>query len=215
MRGREGAEEGVGRPGARWYDAGMTSASLTRPVLVLDAGFQPVNVVSLKRAVALVCTGKAVVLQAEAGLVLRAEKLLLECPRVIRLAVSVAHRVYRAFHLKLNRRNLLARDGWRCQYCGASELPLTIDHVVPRSRFPAGLTGQADTWENCVAACFACNVRKGNRTPEEAGMPLSSEPSRPRWSLSLIARRRWPEYVVATWQPYLRPATLLKMPTAF
>ncbi len=182
----------------------MIPASLSRPVLVLDAGYQPVNVVSLKRAVGLVCTGKAVVLQTDARRVLRSERLILQCPSVIRLVIVVAHRVFRAFRLKLNRRNLMARDGWRCQYCGSVERPLTVDHVVPRSRFPAGRSAEADSWDNCVTACLACNVRKGNRTPQEAGLALLSQPRRPQWNLPLLARRRWPEHAVANWQPYLR-----------
>ena len=181
----------------------MQVLSLSRPVLVLDAGYQPVNVVNLKRAVTLVCAGKAVVLQADDSTPLRSEKLVLSSPRVIRLLIVVAHKVYRFFRVKLNKRNIMARDRWRCQYCGTQERPLTIDHVVPRSRFPAGQQGDVDSWENCVAACLSCNVRKGNRTPAEAGMTLLNKPVRPRWNLSLIARRRWGEREFATWQPYL------------
>ena len=181
----------------------MSSVSLSRPVLVLDAGYQPVNVVNLKRAVTLVCKGKAVVLQADAQQLLRAERYVLECPRVIRLLVAVAHKVYRFFRIRLSKRNLMARDGWRCQYCGSRERPLTIDHVVPRSRFPAGRGRLVDTWENCVTACLPCNIRKGNRTPREAGMTLLARPGRPRWSLSFLARRRWGDVDDATWRQYL------------
>ncbi len=181
----------------------MSSVSLSLPVLVLDAGYQPVNVINLKRAVRLVYKGKAVVLQADAERVLRAQKLVLSCPRVIRLLVVVAHKVYGFFSIRLSKRNIMARDGWRCQYCGTREKPLTIDHVVPRSRFPAGRAHLVDSWENCVTACLNCNVRKGNRTPQEAGMTLQAAPGRPRWSLSFLARRRWGDADFAAWQPYL------------
>ncbi len=154
----------------------MSGISLSRPVLVLDAGYQPVNVINLKRAVTLVCTGKAVVLQADEGAALRSERLVLQVPRVIRLLIAVAHQGWRHFRVKLSKRNILARDGWSCQYCGAEDRPLTIDHVIPRSRLPAGA---ADAWENCVAACLACNVRKGDRTPVEAGPDPDDQTARP------------------------------------
>ncbi|MBI2425627.1 MAG: HNH endonuclease [Candidatus Hydrogenedentes bacterium] len=79
--------------------------------------------------------------------------------------------------LRFSRRNLLTRDQHKCQYCGCplSGKNLTIDHVMPRSR------GGQDTWENVVLACSSCNVRKGNRTPEEAKMKLLRKPGAPRW----------------------------------
>ena len=178
----------------------MSGISLSRPVLVLDAGYQPVNVINLKRAVSLVCTGKAVVLQADEGVALRSERLVLQVPRVIRLLIAVAHQGWRHFRVKLSKRNILARDGWSCQYCGADDRPLTIDHVIPRSRLPAGA---ADAWENCVAACLACNVRKGDRTPAEAGLTLTTRPRAPQWNLAWLNRRRWAEGEVAAWRPYL------------
>jgi 5-methylcytosine-specific restriction endonuclease McrA len=181
----------------------MSAFNLSRPVLVLDAGYQPVNVVNLKRAVTLICTGKAVVLQADENEQLHAEKLILQCPRVIRLLVAIAHKVYRFFRVRLNKRNIMARDGWSCQYCGTRERPLTIDHIIPKSRFPVGRNGKVDTWENCVTACVDCNIRKGSRTPTEAGMALLKKPVRPRWNLNLIAKRRWGEGEVAIWRPYL------------
>ncbi len=77
-----------------------------------------------------------------------------------------------------SRRNIYRRDGFKCQYCGAKPgtEELTLDHVLPRSR------GGKTTWENCVLACTVCNVRKGNRIPEEAGMGLRFVPQKPSWS---------------------------------
>ena len=178
----------------------MSALSLGRAVLVLDAGYQPVHVVNLKRAVSLVCAGKAVTLQADEQVVLRSARLALRCPRVIRLSSVVAHRSGRSLRVRLSKRNILARDGWRCQYCGAAATPLTIDHVIPRSRVRGG---PADAWDNCVAACPACNARKGDRTPAEAGMALLASPRVPRWNLAWLDRRRWPEGEVAAWRPYL------------
>ena len=100
--------------------------------------------------------------------------------------------------LPLTRRNLFQRDHHTCQYCGSSKDQLSMDHVVPRSR------GGSDTWENVTTACLSCNVRKGNRTPKEAGMPLMHVPRRPPSSLSFEATRQihaghhqeWAKYVI-------------------
>lgn len=79
--------------------------------------------------------------------------------------------------IRLTRRNLLLRDGFACQYCGkrVSASTFTIDHVKPRSK------GGGGTWENFTVACFPCNVKKRDRTPEEAGMRLLSKPAKPKW----------------------------------
>ena len=100
--------------------------------------------------------------------------------------------------LPLTRRNLFQRDNHTCQYCGSRDNQLSIDHVIPRSR------GGGDTWENVTTACLSCNVRKGNRTPKEASMPLGHVPRRPASSLSFEARRQihsghhqeWAKYVI-------------------
>ncbi len=180
----------------------MSAISLSRPVLVLDAGFRPVNVVNVRRAVKLVCTGKAVVQEADEAVALRAERLVLMMPRVIRLLIVCVHRAARQLRVRLTKRNVMARDGWRCQYCGETGQPLTIDHVVPRSRL-RGRSAAVDAWENCVTACLACNAHKGDRTPPEAGMTLLSRPRAPRWNLAWLHRRRWTEGEVAAWRPYL------------
>ncbi len=73
----------------------------------------------------------------------------------------------------LTRKNILRRDGHRCAYCGRSDLTLTIDHVMPKAR------GGGDTWENLVAACVKCNNKKGDRTPDEANMPMRVKPYAP------------------------------------
>ena len=107
-------------------------------------------------------------------------------PRVIRLLTY--DRLPRQ-KVKFNRRNIFARDGNRCQYCGKrfATSELSLDHVVPRSR------GGRATWENIVCACLKCNVRKGGRTPREAGMRLIREPVEPRTSPSLSAQALPPQ----------------------
>lgn len=149
-------------------------------VLVLNASYEPLNVVSIKRAVVLLLKEKAELVEA-AEQQLRAERWSIPWPLVIRLVhyVKIPHR----FALPLTRRMIFARDHYTCQYCGAQpgKAALTIDHVIPRSR------GGRKTWENMVTACRACNQRKDNRTPAEAHMRLLRSPFRPRYlALALI-----------------------------
>jgi 5-methylcytosine-specific restriction endonuclease McrA len=101
--------------------------------------------------------------------------------------------------VRLTRRNLMLRDQHQCQYCSRrpSLRDLNVDHVVPRSR------GGSDSWENLVVSCRACNLKKGRRTPDEAGMCLLRTPQKPRWSTAahilLAARESYLE-----WQPFLK-----------
>ncbi|MFO7524189.1 MAG: HNH endonuclease [Ignavibacteriaceae bacterium] len=73
----------------------------------------------------------------------------------------------------LTRRNILRRDGYKCAYCGRGDLPLTVDHIIPRAR------GGDDVWENLISACTKCNNKKGDRTPDEARMALIYRPFKP------------------------------------
>ncbi|MGD2039880.1 MAG: HNH endonuclease [Anaerolineae bacterium] len=162
-------------------------------VLVLNATYEPLNVVSVRRAVLLLLKEKAEVVEA-AEAYLRSERMMLPVPIVIRLVYYV--RIPRHFSLPLSRRTVLARDHYTCLYCNAQpgKANLTIDHVLPRSR------GGATSWDNVVTACQSCNRRKGNRTPQEAQMPLLRRPYRPRYlALSLIegtqAPKEWGKYM--------------------
>lgn len=140
-----------------------------RETLVLNASFEPLATVSPRRAVVLVLQDKAVVEQEHPGLRLRAASVELAVPEVIRLCryVRVPFRRRAAW----SRRGVLVRDRHRCAYCGRRAT--TVDHVVPRSR------GGGDTWLNTVASCTKDNLRKADRTPEQAGMRLLSEPFEP------------------------------------
>ncbi|MCP9908932.1 HNH endonuclease [Cyanobium sp. BA20m-p-22] len=161
-------------------------------VLVLNASYEPLNITTWRRALVMVLKGKAEGLEHDSSRWIRGDTML---PTVIRLRqyVRVPYK-----QLPLTRRNLFHRDGHRCQYCGSSADQLSIDHVVPRSR------GGLDTWENVTTACLPCNVRKGNRTPREAGMPLMGKPHRPLSSLRFEAARQisagrngeWAKYVI-------------------
>lgn len=163
-------------------------------VLVLNATFEPLSVVSVRRAVVLLLKEKAELVEA-AEAELRSERLTIPMPLVIRLVYYV--RIpYRA-SLPLTRRTVLARDHYTCQYCGRqpSRKDLTVDHVLPRSR------GGHTTWDNVVTACQRCNGRKGSRTPEEAKMKLMSIPAQPRYvALAMVeshdTRQAWRKYIL-------------------
>lgn len=140
-----------------------------RETLVLNASFEPLSTVSLRRAVVLVMQDKAVVEQSHPGLRVRAAALELPVPQVIRLCRYV--RVPFRQRAPWSRRGVLVRDRHRCAYCGRRAT--TVDHVVPRSH------GGGDTWLNTVAACAADNHRKADRTPAQAGMRLLTQPFEP------------------------------------
>lgn len=121
----------------------------------------------------------------------------IQVPRIVRLLSY--DRVPRS-KIKFNRRNIFARDSNRCQYCGKKfpATELSLDHVLPRSR------GGGMSWENIVCACVRCNVRKGGRTPQEAGMRLIQSPVKPRTSPTLslkLAHRRY-----QSWKTFLNEA---------
>ena len=164
-----------------------------RGVLVLNASYEPLNIVSVKRAIVLLLKEKAELIEAATAKV-RAERTVLDWPLVIRLVTYVP--LPRRLPLPLSRRTVLARDLYTCQYCGAEpgRAELTVDHILPRSR------GGLSTWENVVTACGACNRRKGNRTPEEAGMRLSSVPARPRFIAVVLLGE---SHAHEVWQKYL------------
>ena len=165
---------------------------ISTPVLVLNASYEPINICSWRRAITLVVKGAAEVKQFHERYV----HVSLQLPSVIRLLHyrRVPHRVQ-----ELTRRNILIRDGFRCQYC-RTHIPrgtgLTLDHVVPRSQ------GGRSSWENMVAACEGCNRKKSNRTPEEAQMPLISQPrqltihtSRHLMRNAGLAEPKWKQYL--------------------
>ena len=160
-------------------------------VLVLNASYEPLNITTWRRATVMMLKGKAESLEHDPDHRLRAD---LHVPTVIRLRQFV-HVPFR--QLTLTRRNLFQRDNHCCQYCGAHGGQLSIDHVLPRSR------GGADTWENVTTACLRCNVRKGNRTPQEANMPLRRKPHRPPGHLSFEARRQIDSGRRADWAKYV------------
>ena len=164
-----------------------------RSALVLKATYEPLSVVSARRAICLVLGEKAEVI-ADDGTVVHSERLSLSSPLVIRLRYVVKVPYHR--NTAMSRRAVFARDNHRCGYCGSHAD--SIDHVMPRSR------GGKNVWENVIAACRTCNLRKRDRTPEEAGMKLTTIPRVPReMSWIAFAVPRVPEQ----WKPYLAQAS--------
>lgn len=195
---------------------------LTNSVLVLNRFYMAVHVCNVRRAFCLLCRDLAEVVELDAGQYtcydfqswreiselksrykepdedwISAVNFEIQVPRVIRLLFY--DRLPKQ-SVRFNRRNLFARDGNRCQYCGRKFPPpeLSLDHVVPRSR------GGPTSWENVVCSCVKCNVRKGGRTPEEARMHLVRAPAKPKRSPLLTVKLGNPKY--RSWKSFLDDA---------
>lgn len=138
-------------------------------VLILNQDFSAIAVCTVQRAFLLVYLDKAEAVTNAEGDFLHSVSRVFPVPSVIRLQRYVRVPYY---GIALSRHNIMRRDSYSCQYCGAVR-NLTLDHLLPRSR------GGATNWQNLVTACARCNARKGNRTPEEAGLKLPCKPRRP------------------------------------
>jgi 5-methylcytosine-specific restriction endonuclease McrA len=196
-----------------------TASPLSSSVLVLNRFYMAVHVINVRRAVGLLFRELAEVIHLEEGQYanydfstwleisqlkaaykdphddfIQGVNFQLQVPRVIRLLSF--DRVPKQV-LRFNRRNLFARDGNHCQYCGQGfpTSELSLDHVVPKSR------GGETSWENIVCACVACNVRKGGRTPQEAHMKLIRHPVKPKRSPLLAVKLGNPKY--ESWKTFL------------
>jgi len=157
--------------------------------LLLNASHEPLCVVPMRRAVVLVLKEKAEIV-ARNGAELHSERVTLPVPSVIRLNHYV--RVPYRSRVPLSRRAVFARDGHKCQYCNkAAE---NIDHVMPRSR------GGPHAWDNVVASCRACNARKEDRSPAEAGLTLRHPPREPHADLWVVATAGT---IDPAWEPFL------------
>lgn len=168
---------------------------LSAPVLVLNLNYVPINVCTARRAIILLGKGKAELLENHRGEV-HTVTTVFEIPSIIRLIYLVK----RPFApRKLSKKEIFLRDQYTCQYCAKKTQELTLDHVVPRRQ------RGAHTWENVVAACPKCNLRKAGRTPAEASMKLIREPRAPQPN----PYRMLQNYVILEeWRPYV-PWTII------
>ena len=166
-------------------------------VLILNQSFEPLQVCSARRAVTLLFAGKAERVE-DGHRVLRSPSLVFVIPSVIRLHRYIVRPARPA--ISFTKKNILKRDAYTCMYCGRNGGErMTIDHVVPKS------LGGRTVWENVVSACRACNLRKGNKPPEEMGMRLLRPPAKPlsTFYLGFLARtserpRTWSKYLPKT-----------------
>ena len=184
---------------------------LDLPVLLLNRFYVPIRVATVRRGLVLLYTGHAQALDGTGDLhdfdhwlrltpgpdddMVQLVHAQLRAPRVLHLA-----RYDRVPQLviRLTRQNLMLCDQYQCQYCGKRPGPaeLNLDHVVPRSR------GGTDSWDNLVVSCRPCNVKKGKKTPREAGMHLLKNPVTPRLShAALLLQGLIPPFT--EWQPFL------------
>ena len=169
----------------------MVTKVLQRPALVLNRNWQPVNVATVARALVLLWNESALAVDpadyqtytwedwsrlrpCDGEAFVRAVRFRLRVPEVITLT---GYDRLPTAAVTFSRRNIFKRDRFTCQYCGVQpgSEELTLDHVVPRAQ-----SGES-RWENCVLACVACNKRKADRTPKQAGMRLRQQPVRPAW----------------------------------
>ncbi|MCL4192042.1 MAG: HNH endonuclease [Thermoguttaceae bacterium] len=190
----------------------MVAKVLEQPTLVLNRNWQPVHVATVERALVLLWNDSARVvdpadfqlyswadwanLQPGHGeAFVQAVRFKLRVPEVVVLSGYDRLPVAR---VTFSRRNIFKRDHYTCQYCSArpGSEELTVDHVVPRAQ------GGVSSWENCVLACTACNKRKADRTPAQAGMKLRKKPVRPEWK-PLYADR---EVRIASWSKFISEA---------
>lgn len=138
--------------------------------IVLNADYTFLNIVDVQRAFLYISKGKVSVEKYTTEEICTAEDSFL-IPKIVRF-VEFIHQVY-VRRIPWSKRNVMIRDLYTCVYCGKKESKMTIDHVHPRSR------GGKNTFENTVCACFACNNKKDDRTPQEAGLYIRNEPSQP------------------------------------
>jgi 5-methylcytosine-specific restriction endonuclease McrA len=197
-------------------------AALDEKVLVLNRLYTAVRVVNARRAFVMLCKQAAEVIALDDGKYvnydfetwtevsefrkqferehhdwIRTPRFEIAVPKIIRL---LDYDRFPKQQVKLNRRNLYARDGSRCQYCGKhfATKELTLDHVIPR------VQGGEHTWENLVCACVRCNAKKGGRTPQQAHMHLIRKPLRPKRNPSVMLRLGSAKY--QSWKAFLDEA---------
>lgn len=166
----------------------MSSATeiLSQSVVVFSKNYLPISRINIRRAICLLVTGKAEPMDLATGAFweVRSPNLILQVPTHIRLKITSSERIWKV--PPVNRREVLRRDKYQCQYCGSTK-KLTLDHVIPRSK------GGKHLWDNVVIACEPCNSRKGDRILQEAGMVLKTKPKAPTHPAIAFAEQFWRE----------------------
>ncbi|WP_186646908.1 HNH endonuclease [Fluviispira vulneris] len=174
--------------------------SFERKVLVLDARYEPVKVVTMEAGFVLLYAGRVSVIL-ESDRVLHGVSRTWKVPWIVRLE-GCRPRTKRLNGPRFSRQNIYLRDGFRCQYCNWSGpcSNLTLDHLIPSAK------GGKTTWENIVTACKTCNMKKGAKTIEELGIRLQRPPSRPHLHPTALFPLRYgltTKNSPVVWVPYL------------
>jgi len=160
-------------------------------VLVLNQNYEAMSICNVQRAIILLYLGKAELVASKNSQAICSVTQQIPFPTIVRLLIYI--RVpYKK--IVLSRKNILRRDAYKCQYCKRGDVPLTIDHIVPKSK------GGDDSWENLVAACVKCNNKKGDRSPDEAKMKILKKPTKPS---HITFMKHFVGRIDEEWKPYL------------
>jgi 5-methylcytosine-specific restriction endonuclease McrA len=167
----------------------------SHPCLLLSHDYVPLKIINVKQTFRLVMMEKADILMEYSDKIIRTVSKVFKVPAVIRLL----HKISLKFPVKLSRKNIFIRDRYCCQYCGqhGTASSLTLDHCVPRSK------GGKFSWDNLVASCVACNHKKGNKTPREAGMTLLRGTPRKMEVFEYISALINTKYKIPEWGDFL------------
>ena len=153
-------------------------------VLVLNYDYTPLNITSTRRGYVLVDKGKAEIIKSAENPIVAGYQTYVR-PLIIRLLSYIR---FNQRNLKVNRTRIYKRDNHECAYCG-SKKQLTLDHIIPKSR------GGGNDWNNLVTCCFKCNLKKANKTPDEAKMVLKVKPYAPTLiSENGLLKKIWDDY---------------------
>jgi 5-methylcytosine-specific restriction endonuclease McrA len=171
----------------------------TVKILVLNYSYEPLQFCNAKRAIVMILSERAESIESD-GQIVRSPNNSFELPAVIRVLKMV--KKSRRKSIAFNRKNILRRDNYTCQYCGDVDNVLTVDHIYPKSR------GGKSNWINVVIACKPCNLKKGNLTPTEKGMQLIKQPFKPDFYLPYFHIPSGPSSHLQIWRKYL-PASLI------
>ena len=133
-------------------------------IIVLNADYSFLNIIDWKRAIKLIMTEKAEIVESMNKFITNTEKTIkIQIPKILRLINMV--NLFRP-RIPYSKKNIFLRDEFTCKYCGKKGITMTVDHIIPKSY------GGKSSFLNCVASCLDCNLKKRNRTPEEAGMEI-------------------------------------------
>ena len=164
---------------------------LLKKVLLLNNSYEPLSIVNGKKAIIMLITDKVEYIE-KTSIDIKSEKISIIIPSIIKLKKYI---YIKRRNIPLTRKNIFKRDKNKCQYCGKTNIILTIDHVIPRNK------GGNDTWENLVSACNKCNLIKGSTLLKDTEMFLLQKPKKPHYLIYMQDYVLNNEY--KSWKPYL------------